>query len=444
MKAMKLKLIAPKCDWGSATNKYPPYVLATLAGLTPSDIDVVIEDQNVEEIDYDEPVDLVGITVIVHTAKNAFLIADEFRKRGVTTFMGGVFVEACPDECLEHADSVILCEVEDIWADILQDFSDNNYKKCYRSDKRPEIAGLPLPRHDLLKKKGYLTNNLIMISKGCLNRCQFCTGGVHWKGQVKTRDIDDIINEIKSLDSSQPFIFLDDNLIWNEEYAKEIFRALIPLKIQWICSGACVDCVEDMELIQLAKDSGCLAMLLGFETVNEVTLKASGKGFNKVEKYKTTIENFHKVGIAVQGAFIFGLDGDTVNTIKDTVSFIENSDLDMLTLNMLYPYPGTPFRDKLIKENRLIIDENEWDNFTYNRIMFQPKSMTIKELANGFKWATIKLASKEACSKRLAAAVKYDRAPEYIFDQNMQFRRHVQKMYGEWSQKELDELINDC
>lgn len=439
---MKLKLIAPKCDWGSATNKYPPYVLAALAGITPKDIEVVIEDQNVEEINYDEPVDLVGITVIVHTAKNAFKIADEFRKRGVTTFMGGVFVEACPEECLKHADSVILCEVEEIWADILRDFAENNYKKYYKSDQRPEISGLPLPRHDLLKKKGYLTNNLIMISKGCLNRCQFCTGGVHWKGQVKTRNVNDIICEIKSLDAGQPFIFLDDNLIWNKDYAKEIFKALIPLKIQWICSGACVDCVEDMELIQLAKDSGCLAMLLGFETVNEVTLKASGKGFNKVEQYKTTIDNFHKAGIAVQGSFIFGLDGDTVQTIKDTVAFIENSDLDMLTLNMLYPYPGTPFRNKLIKENRLIQDENEWDNFTYNRIMFQPKAMTIQELANGFKWATIKLASKESCAKRIAAAVKYDRAPEYIFDQNMQFRRHVQKMHGDWSEKSLDDLIH--
>lgn len=106
----KLKLIAPKCGVGQATNLYPPYVLATLAGLTPTDIEVVIEDQNVQEINFDDPVDLVGITVIVHTASNAFKIADEYRKRGVFVFMGGVFVEACPDECLKHADSVILCE----------------------------------------------------------------------------------------------------------------------------------------------------------------------------------------------------------------------------------------------------------------------------------------------------------------------------------------------
>lgn len=423
-----MKLIAPKCGVGQATNLYPPYVLGTLAGLTPADINVVIEDQNVQDINYEEPVDIVGITVIVHTAYNAFKIADEYRKRGVFVFMGGVFVEACPEECLKHADSVILCEVEQIWGDILQDYISGKYKKRYELSERPEIKGLPLPRHDLLQNSKYLTNNLVMISKGCLNRCQFCTGGVHWKGQVKTRDINDIITEIKSLNPDEPYIFLDDNLIWNPEFAKEVFRALIPLKIQWICSGACVDSVEDLELVQLAKDSGCLAMLLGFETVDEKTLKASSKGFNKVENYYKTVENFHDVGIAVQGSFIFGLDGDTSDTIRNTVQFIKDAKLDMLTLNMLYPYPGTPFRKKLEREGRLIKDDKEWEHFKYNRLMFIPQNMTTEELEDGFKWATMELGSASECAKRVSRAIENDYAPDYIFKQNMQFRRHVLSM----------------
>ena len=161
----KLKLIAPKCGVGQATNLYPPYVLATLAGLTPSDIDVVIEDQNVQDIDFDEPVDLVGITVIVHTASNAFKIADEFRKRGVFVFMGGVFVEACPDECLKHADSVILCEVEQIWSDILHDYIKGEYKERYELAERPEIKGLPLPRHDLVKNPSNCSGLLFLTHR---------------------------------------------------------------------------------------------------------------------------------------------------------------------------------------------------------------------------------------------------------------------------------------
>lgn len=427
---MKLKLIAPKCGKGQATKLYPPYVLAVLAGLTPPDIEVVIEDQNIQEINFDEPVDMVGITVIVHTASNAFKIADEYRKRGVFVFMGGVFVEACPEECLKHADSVITCEVEEIWKDILRDYISGRYKKRYELEQRPEIKGLPLPRHDMIKHPKYLTSNLVMISKGCLNHCQFCTGGVHWKGQVKTRAVEEIIAEIKMLDMDKPYIFLDDNLIWNPEFAKQIFRALIPLHIKWICSGACVDSVEDIELIELAKESGCLAMLLGFETVNEKTLRKSSKGFNKVENYHKTVENFHKVGIAVQGSFIFGLDGDTVDTITDTVNFIKEAELDMLTLNMLYPYPGTPFRRKIEREGRLIQDSKEWDNFTYNRLMFVPKNMTCEELEKGFEWATVELGSAKQCAMRIARAVEHNYAPEYIFKQNMQFRNHVVSMYG--------------
>ncbi len=431
---MKLKLIAPKCNVTQATNCFPPYVLAVLAGLTPSDIQVSIQDENIEKIDYDEQVDLVGITVIVQTANNAFRIADEYRRRGITVFMGGIFPEACPEQCLEHADSVVLSEVEEIWEDILEDFKSGTYKKVYKAENRPEIKGLPLPRHDLLKnKKGYLTNNLIMTSKGCINRCEFCSAGKHWQGQVKTKDIEDIIAEIKLLDMNEPILFIDDNLIWNPEYAKSLFRSIIPLRIKWVCCGACVDSIEDIELVELAKQSGCISTLLGFETINERALKKSRKGFNKVEKYKNTIDLFHSVGIAVQGTFIFGLDEDNTESFKTTVKFIEDSELDMVTFNLLYPYPGTPFRERLKRENRLIEDKNEWENFSYKHLMFHPKNMSYEELCENFEWISKRLASKKLCAKRIYEAVLNNRAPEHVFHQNINLRKHVAAMYGgEW------------
>lgn len=431
---MKLKLIAPRCCVESLTNSFPPYVLGVLAGLTPSYIDVSIQDQNVEEINFDEAVDVVGITVIVQTVKSAFEIADEYRRRGVKVFMGGIFAESNPYECLNHADSVIVSEVEEIWTNILEDFKNGTYKKIYKAEKRPEIKGLPLPRHDLLAKKGgYLTKNLIMISKGCLNRCEFCSAGMHWKGQVKTRNISDIISEIKMLDTNEPLLFIDDNLMWDPEHAKELFRALIPLKIKWICCGACVSSVDDLELINLAKESGCIAILLGFETINKKSLRQSKKGFNRVENYIKTIEAFHNVNIAVQGTFIFGLDGDDLETFESTVNFIESSHLDMITINMLYPYPGTPLRERLERENRLIHDENEWANFTYKRLMFKPKNMTYEELENAFERISKRLASKESCAKRIYEAVLNNRSPDYIFHQNMNLRRHIADIYGgEW------------
>lgn len=162
-----------------------------------------------------DPLSAFIISVIV-----SFIEMLSVSETGITVFMGGVFVEACPEECLKHADSVILCEVEQIWKNILADYFSGNYKQRYELSERPAIAGLPLPRHDLVKNPKYLTNNLIMISKGCLNRCQFCSGGSHWKGQVKTKNIDDVIKEIQSLDMNEPYFILDDNLVWNAEFAK--------------------------------------------------------------------------------------------------------------------------------------------------------------------------------------------------------------------------------
>ncbi len=432
---MKLKLIAPKSYAEEAVNPFPPYVLLVLASLSPNWVEVTIEDENVEDINFEESVDLVGITVIMHNAQRAFDIADVYRKKGVKVFMGGIFAESNPDDCLMHADSVIVSEVEDMWEDILNDFKTGNYLPKYQAVKRPEISDRPIPRHDLIKDKpGYFSKNLIMISRGCPNRCEYCSSGLHWKGQIKTRNLDEIIREIELLDPSKPIMFIDDNLIWSKDYAKELFRALIPLKRKWISCGSCIDSVEDSELVYLAKESGCSSMLFGFETINSEALKTSQKGFNQVEKYNNTIEIFHKLDIAVLGTFIFGLDGETYKTFENTVQFIKDSEIDMVNLNMLYPYPGTPFRERLKRENRLIEHEyeNEWNTFAYNKVMFRPKNMTVEELSKGFEYSVKELSSREICAKRVSEAIKHNRYPEYVFNQNMKLRQHVTKMYGEY------------
>lgn len=265
---MKLKLIAPRCHAEEAVNPFPPYVLLTLAALTPNDVEVIIEDENVEALCLNDEVDLVGITVITQTANRAFQIGDQYKGRGITVLMGGVFAEACPDDCLKHADTVILSEAEDIWQNIIDDFRRGCLKQIYESPVRPKLNNRPLPRHDLIAdKKGYFSHNLVMISRGCPNRCEYCSSGVHWKGQIKTRPVEDIIREIELLAPKQPLLFIDDNLIWEKSFAENLFKALIPLKRQWICCGACIDSVDDIELVKLAKESGCLSILFGFETV---------------------------------------------------------------------------------------------------------------------------------------------------------------------------------
>jgi radical SAM superfamily enzyme YgiQ (UPF0313 family) len=429
---MKLKLISPKSRLGEQRYPFPPYPLMVIAGLTPKDIEVVIEDESVEDLNFDEPVDIVGITVLTATAKNSFRIADRYREKGVKVLMGGMFVEACPDECLKHADTVVLGEVDDIWESILNDFKMGCMKQRYEALERPDIGNRPLPRYDLIcGKHGYFTPNIIVAVRGCPHKCEFCSCQVHWKGKVKTRPVADVIREIKSFDLRFPLAIADDNLVGDKNYAKELFKALIPLKLKWYGFGASIDMVEDLELMQLAMESGCQSQLVGLETVNQKALNKASKGFNKVENYYRAIEIFHKYGIAMLGVFLFGLDEDTEENFRETVEFVEKSKIDMVQFNIIYPYPGTPYRDFLEGENRLLSTANDWDKHGLNNVLYMPKKMNSQQLLDGYEWACKEVLNKGKIAERVAECIKGNRDTAFVLRQNMGFRKMAIGMFGE-------------
>ena len=141
---MKIKIISParQPKWGESFWDFgslfklvgfkaggAPLVLPTLAALTPSDVDVVLIDENVEPINFDEKVDLVGITGMTYLMSRSYEIADEYRKRGVPVVMGGIHVSGLPEDAIQHSDSVVIGEAEEIWEHIVRDAQKGNLKK---------------------------------------------------------------------------------------------------------------------------------------------------------------------------------------------------------------------------------------------------------------------------------------------------------------------------
>ncbi|MFH1100758.1 MAG: radical SAM protein [Methanobacteriota archaeon] len=389
---MKILLIFPQIEhgvttyedkgsWSSILFGYPVITLPHLAALTPRHYDVKIVNENYEEIDYSEDVDLVGITSYTMTAPRAYAIADEFRRRGKKVVLGGYHPTALPEEAKQHADSVILGEAEGLWADVLQDAEKGRLKPFYGPAPDFDIAAVPAIRRDLIIHNPIL--GAVQTTRGCPNQCEFCAIASFCKHGVKQRPIKNVIEEIKQM-PNRMFIIHDPSLTVNPKYTRELFQELIKQKIHkaWVANGnANVLGKVDDDFLKLARKAGCVEWFVGFESVSQAALNGIKKTVNTVEDFKRTIKRIHKFGMTVQGGIIFGFDQDTPDIFDTTIEKMYEWELDVVEINILTPYPGTPLYDRLEREGRIL--SKDWSRYNQVDVVFQPKQMSTKELYEG-------------------------------------------------------------
>ena len=383
---MELMLIAPSRQGRQQRFKkslFPPLGLTMVAAATPSDVKISIIDENIEAIDIQKGVDLVGITATTVTANRAYNLADTFRQRGIKVVLGGIHPSFMPIEASQHADAVVIGEAEGIWPQVIQDFKNGKLKSIYQQIKRPSLAGLPIPRRDLLSKKGYIIEQAISTTRGCPYACSFCTVTSYFGHTYRCRPLEEIIKEIETLNSKKFTAFLDDNIVGHTKFAKELFRALIPYKMRW-GSQASITVARDDELLKLATDSGCRILLIGFESLSPANLKSVNKGINKVEEYENAIRKIHSYGIAIHGFFIIGFDFDDEDIIKKTIKFARKMRLESAQFDILTPYPGTSLFKYMDDSNRIIT--KDWSKYGY-QLLFKPKSISIEKLQELHKQA---------------------------------------------------------
>jgi radical SAM superfamily enzyme YgiQ (UPF0313 family) len=392
MKRKKLKLIWPMVQqYRMAGNevrwRFPPLAMGMVAALTPPDIDIEICDENVEMVNYSDTPDLVGINCVTASANRAYSIADQYRERGVPVVMGGIHPTVLPQEALMHADSVIVGEAENIWGAFIEDFRSGKNRRIYKGEALHDLKNLPIPRRDLLEKnrKRYDAFNGIQTMRGCPYNCEFCSTGLVSGRKVRCRPIGDVIDEIKTMrfEKLRPLIFWDDTIHCVPDYARELFQALKPLNIIW-GGYATANMVENEELIRLARESGCLALFVGFESVSQSSKAQMKKSAKLKHDYNEVVNIFHKHGISLLGSFVFGLDGDTPSVFKETLQFIKKSKLDSIYFNIVQPYPGTQLFERLKNEGRIRYED--WNRYILDNACFIPKKMTVDQLEEGYRW----------------------------------------------------------
>jgi radical SAM superfamily enzyme YgiQ (UPF0313 family) len=385
---MKLTLIKPNIGRREHSlyvdeGRMEPLQLGILAALTPADVDVVLYDDRMEKIPYDEPTDLVAITVETFTARRAYEISAEFKSRGVKVIMGGMHVMLIPDEVQEHCDSIMIGDAEPLWAEMIEDCRKGALKERYVS-VQPECPQINvITRRDIFEKKGYLPITLLQFSRGCSHNCSFCASSVYFNAHHYCRPVEDVVAEIKSQKRKLLF-FVDDNITCNHEKAKALFRALIPLRIRWVSQGS-LDMLSDPELMQLMVKSGCLGLVIGFESISPGCIDEIHKNTNRTgasRMYQSEIEQLRKWGLQTWAAFTLGHDGDTVESIKATCDFAIKNKFTFAAFNILMPYPNTPLYAKMEEEGRLLYDKKWWlhENYRFNYSSIVPKNMSADQL----------------------------------------------------------------
>ena len=353
-----------------------PLPAATLAGLTPKDVAVRFHDDRMEDIPFDDPADLVAISVETYTAKRAYQIASEYRKRGVPVVMGGFHASLCPDEVARHAEAVVTGEAEQLWPQVIDDARHGKLQKFYRQTGRSSLVGLR-PDRSIFQGKRYLPIGLVEAGRGCHFKCEFCAVQTVFDSTQTRRPVDNILDELRRLKGTKKlFFFVDDNITSNLAQAKEFLRALIPLKIRWV-SQSSINAAHDEEFLDLLRRSGCRGVLIGFESLNPANLRNMNKSFNTMRGgFEQALANLRRFHIRVYGTFIFGYDGDTPESFGETVRFAREHALYIAAFNHLTPFPGTPLYRRLEQEGRLLYDA--WwldDRYSYNRIPFRPLGM---------------------------------------------------------------------
>ena len=355
-----------------------PLAIGVLSAMTPENWGQTFFDDRQEEIDYDQPTDIVAISVETYSARRAYQIAAAYRTKGVTVILGGYHATLATDDCLPHADAVCVGMAEDVFPTLLADFEKGQLQHIYQ--RNPATPMIPTtPNRDIFADKRYLPLTLIETSRGCSFDCQFCSITAFFKKSWHRRPIEDIVKEIQAI--GRKFIFfVDDNILGDAEDCFKLFEALKPLKIRWV-SQASINITRNEKLMKALAESGCFGLLVGFESLNKSNLERMNKTVNQTQEYDQAMDVLHRYGIAVYGTFVFGYGSDEPGDFRATIDFAKRHKLFCCAFNHMVPFPGTPFYEQCVRQGSLM-KETWWleENYRFGQVVFTPETLTAEQL----------------------------------------------------------------
>jgi radical SAM superfamily enzyme YgiQ (UPF0313 family) len=374
---------------GRTIASLPSLSLLTLAGMTPDRFEISYHEiADLRQLGELPPCDLAAVSTMTAQVKDAYELARRYRETGTRTVIGGLHATALPDEALCHFDTVVAGEGELSWPSLLHDFEAGRPQRLYRPrGEEFNLDDAPMPRFELLDPGKY--NRLtVQTQRGCPWRCEFCASSITLTSRYKLKSIPKVIGEIRAIKAvwPRPFIeFADDNSFVNERHSKELLRVLGNEGVRWFTETD-ISVADDVELLSLMRESGCVQILVGLESptpkgLNGIELNRNWKR-QKFDRYKEAIERIQSNGILVTGCFVLGLDGHTPAVFEDVHRFVEESGVGEVQITVMTSFPGTPLYERLKADGRLL-DETAWEKCTLFDVNFRPDGMSVSELERG-------------------------------------------------------------
>jgi len=382
---MKILLVQPKMikrpmDTDLKFRMSPSLALLTIMRLTPDGHETTMINENVEEIDYNTKADLVGITITLDILPRAVQIAEKFQRRGIPVVAGGVHVTCCPEDCLPHFDAICIGPAERVWAKIVQDAESRCLQRKYCDMENFSGSEIASPMYSYAMQNNYLYTNVVLTSRGCPNRCSFCYNSCENRLYTR-RPISDVLSDIKALGTRHIF-FIDDNFIGDPKYTHDLLVEISSMNLIW--SAAVTTKILDYpDLLDIMAKTGCKSLFIGFESINDTSLKSVSKN-NNVMRYEELVDAIHSRGIMINASMVFGLDGDDKDTFSRTLDWLVKMRIETLTSHILTPYPGTELYRSMDAAGR-IVDRN-LEKYNTSNVVFKPMKMTAEELYQGYRW----------------------------------------------------------
>jgi radical SAM superfamily enzyme YgiQ (UPF0313 family) len=386
--------------------------LPYLKALTPPEHQVTFSDEIMQDVDVNSDADLIGITAMGPQIARAYDLGDYFRSRGKKVVMGGSWVSLNPQQALAHCDAIVKGEAEYVWKELLDDFGAGRNKVIYQASKWHNMVGLPsfdyqtlpLYRPDLFKKSSFYRMYFhwpVLASRGCPHPCEYCTVQTYYERTFRSRPVDEVLADLETIKrlGGKRVLILDDNPIGNVKYAKELFKAMIPLKMEW-ASQMTINIARNEELLDLAARSGCRSLSIGLESVSQDNLENIDKGFNKAPRFEDDLAKIRSKGIQVIALMMVGLDGDDTTSFDKTLDFLVKNKLTFLKLFTPCPYPGTKYYEDMEKAGRILT--KEWNHYDYGSPLIQPTHMTPKQMMEGFNYVYNNFYSLKNIWKRMS------------------------------------------
>lgn len=375
MKLERLTLLRPNMGDYRSSDALPPLAMGILAARTPSDVAIRFIDDKAEAMPSGDTPDLVAMSVETFTARRAYELAASYRARGIPVVMGGYHPSLLPDEALAHADAIVIGDAEGSWEQLLADFQGGCLQRIYRSSGSRPLDDVHVDR-SIFAGKRYAPVELIQFGRGCRFVCDFCSIHAFYQNNLRSRPVEQVVAEMRKLNQRRLFFFVDDNLFGSPEQLLALCAEVAPLGIRWSCQIS-IDVARDDRLLDAMADAGCIFALVGFESLSTENLRQMGKPWNQVAgDYRDVVRKFHARGIAVYGTFVFGYDGDTLDSIQRSLDFALDARLEIANFNPLTPTPASPLYQRLLAEGRMLSPQWWLDPaYRYGDPIFRPARM---------------------------------------------------------------------